>query len=388
MAGVFYRRAAARRRPDTDQRNHWSDVEYGDPRAPRWPPGARRRDLLRLIEQLAPPLVGFAVTWAVTVLLRRMAPRIGLVDWPNERSLHDAPRPRGGGAAVALGAAAALAVGPAGELGTAGAVVAGGFAVLALTGLWDDLRTLAAWPRLLVQLAAAVAVAAATGGLPRVPLPPPLDVPLGPLAGVAAVLWLLGVTNFFNFMDGIDGLATGQAVLTLSAVLWLGWSPAAAGLAVCALGPALGFLPHNWPRATIFLGDAGSAPLGFLLACLPLLAPPPMRAAATVAAATSLGLFLLDPLLALLVRWRRGRRIGEAHRDHAYQRLSLASGSHGAVTGSLLAAAALLTVLGAAGYERPGLAWLGLGGAALAFAFEESWAARRGRATAGATPGA
>ena len=318
-------------------------------------------------------------------MLRRIAPRIGLVDWPNERSLHDAPRPRGGGAAVALGAAAALAVGPTGELGTAGAVVACGFAVLTLTGLWDDLRTLAAWPRLLVQLAAAVAVAWSTGGLPRLPLPPPLDLPLGPLAGVAAVLWVLGVTNFFNFMDGIDGLATGQAVVTLLAVLWLGWSAAAWGLALCALGATLGFLPHNWPRASIFLGDAGSAPLGFLLACLPLLAPPPARAAATVVVATSLSLFLLDPLLALLVRWRHGRRLGEAHRDHAYQRLGLAFGSHATVTGSLLLAAGVLTVLATWGYGRPGVAWLGLAGSALAFALEESWAARRARGTARAT---
>ena len=329
-------------------------------------------------------LAGLAVAWAGAAALRRVAHRFGLLDRPNARSLHDAPRPRGGGVAVALGFAAALLTGPGRELGTAGAVVAGGFALLTVVGLWDDLRTLPAWPRLLVQLVAALAVAAATGGLPHLPLPAPLALPLGPLAVPLAVLWVLAVTNFFNFMDGIDGLATGQAALTLAAVAWLGWSPAAWAIAACALGAALGFLPHNWPRAAIFLGDAGSAPLGFLLACLPLLAPAQARPAATVVVATSLGLFLLDPLLALLQRWRRGRRLGEAHRDHAYQRLSLALASHGAVTAALLLVAALLTVLAAAGYRRTAVGWIGLVAAGLAFAAEEAWASRRSRDAAGA----
>ena len=323
----------------------------------------------------APVLVGVAVAWAAALLLRLLAPRIGLLDWPNQRSLHDGARPRGGGVAIAIATAAALLV-AAEPLGRDAAVLAGGALVLMLLGLWDDLRDLPAWPRLLVQLALAIAITWTTGGLPRLPLPPPLDLQLGALAGAAAVLWVLGVTNFFNFMDGIDGLAVGQAVLTLAAVVSLAWAPGAWTLALCALGAAFGFLLHNWPPARIFLGDSGSAQLGFLLACLPLLAPPPQRSAATVVVATSLGLFLCDPALALLARLRRRRRLGEAHRDHAYQRLTLATGSHAAVTSPLLLASALLTVVAVLGYTRPAMAWLGLAGAALLFTLEELLARR------------
>ena len=325
-------------------------------------------------------LVGFGVAWAAAWVLRRLAPRVGLVDWPNDRSLHADPRPRGGGAAIALGTAAALAayLGPS-DLGRQGAVVAGGLLLLTVVGLWDDLRSLPAWPRLLVQLVAASAGVAVTGGLPRLPLPPPLDLPLGPLAGAAGVLWVLGVTNFFNFMDGIDGLATGQAALTLAMVVWLGWSAPAGALALCALAAALGFLPHNWPPARIFLGDSGSAQLGYLLACLPLLGSPPQRAPATVAVATSLGLFLCDPTLALLRRLRGRRRLGQAHREHAYQRLALARGAHVGVTVALLLAAAAITCLAALGYTRPLVAWLGLAGAVLVFTAEELSASRAAR---------
>jgi Fuc2NAc and GlcNAc transferase len=324
-------------------------------------------------------LAGLGVAWATTWALRRLAPRVGLVDWPNDRSLHADPRPRGGGAAIALGTAAAIAAYPGpSELGRQGAVLGGALLLLTLVGLWDDVRSLPAWPRLLVQLVAASAMVAVTGGLPRLPLPPPLDVPLGVLAGAAGVLWLLGVTNFFNFMDGIDGLATGQAALTLAMVAWLAWSAPAAALSLCALAACLGFLPHNWPPARIFLGDSGSAQLGFLLASLPLLAPPPQRAAATVAVATSLGLFLCDPTLVLLRRARARRRLGQAHREHAYQRLALARRAHLGVTIALLVAAAVLTCLAALGYTRPVVAWLGLAGVVLAFAIEELSASRAG----------
>jgi Fuc2NAc and GlcNAc transferase len=315
------------------------------------------------------------VAWVAAAVLRRMAPRVGLLDWPNDRSLHEVPRPRGGGLAILLGSGAALTAGPARELGDAGVMVVVGCVLLAVVGLWDDLRNLPAWPRLLAQLAAAAGVVSATGGLPRLPLPPPLDVAVGPLSGVAAVIWILGVTNFFNFMDGIDGLATGQAVVTLGVVAWVGWSAPAEALALCALAAAVGFLPHNWPRARVFLGDAGSAPLGFLLSCLPLLAAPSDRAAATVVVATSLGLFLLDPLVALGQRWRHGRRLGVAHRDHAYQRLALLAGAHGPVTATLLAGSILLTVVAAAGYRQPLVAWCGLAAAVVAFVVEELLAA-------------
>lgn len=313
----------------------------------------------------------FATSWATVRALRALAPRLGLLDRPNARSSHHTPKPRGGGLGVLAGTAAGVSL-----LAFAGGVPRDAVVLLACSlpvaavGWWDDLRGLPAWPRLLVHTAAAFALASTAGALPRLPLPPPADVALGALALPATVLWLVAVSNFFNFMDGIDGLAGGQAVVSLALVAALAWSDAAVALALPLTAATLGFLVHNWAPARIFLGDVGSGWLGFLVAGLPLLADEAGRPRAVTAAATALALFLLDPVVALLVRWRRGSRLGEAHRDHAYQRLARAAGSHGRVAAGLVAAAAGLAWLGWAGYGRPAVAWLGLAAAAVAFAGE------------------
>ena len=99
--------------------------------------------------------------------------------------------------------------------------------------------------------------------------------PLGVAGALLAVLWLVGVTNFFNFMDGVDGLAAGQAVISLGVLAWALWPRAAAGLSrSSSLAATAAFLPRNWSPAQIFLGDVGSSFLGFLLAGLPFAGPP------------------------------------------------------------------------------------------------------------------
>ena len=155
------------------------------------------------------------------------------------------------------------------------------------------------------------------------------------------ILWIVAITNFFNFMDGLDGLATGQLVLS-GAVAWAaGWSADAQLLSASAAVAAAVLLPSNWSPARFFLGDAGSLFSGFLLAVLPLLAPAGDRSGAGVATATALGCFLLDPLVTLLRRARRGAHLLSGHREHAYQRLAAAAGSHARVVAGVLLLQAL-----------------------------------------------
>ena len=212
-------------------------------------------------------------------------------------------------------------------------ILLGGVA-LALIGLADDRAGLSAFTRLVAQLGVVGLVVLRVGGFERVPLPALLEHHLGPLGAAATVLWIVAVVNFYNFLDGIDGLAALQAVVTGAGILLAGWDPFAALLAAALVGAAAGFLPFNWSRASVFLGDIGSYFLGYTLAVLPLLAPPQLRSQAAVFVAVSLWLFLADATWTLVGRALRGERLYEAHREHLYQKLAQRWG-HAKVTAAI-----------------------------------------------------
>jgi UDP-N-acetylmuramyl pentapeptide phosphotransferase/UDP-N-acetylglucosamine-1-phosphate transferase len=172
-----------------------------------------------------PFLVAALVVLAATPLAREAGRRMGLVDVPGMRSSHVRPTPRAGGLAILAGIAAALWLSwsPA-TVARANltALLAGGILVAAV-GLFDDCFGLSSGAKLASQIVAAALLVSQTGGIERLPLPPPADVPLGPFGVALAVLWVVAVMNFYNFMDGIDGLAAVQGFVTagtLGALLW------------------------------------------------------------------------------------------------------------------------------------------------------------------------
>jgi Fuc2NAc and GlcNAc transferase len=257
-------------------------------------------------------------------------------------------------------------------------VLLAGAAVLAVLGLIDDRRSVPTRYRLVVQLVVAVAVVVLIGGVDRLPLPPPLDLPIGWLGYPLAVVWLVAVTNFYNFMDGIDGLAGGQGFASCAGVIIGIWSAGAVELAVVLAAACLGFLLLNSPPARIFLGDTGSYSLGFAIAGLPLLAPQFGRPMALFAVAIGLTLFLLDPLETLIRLVRSGRRIGIAHRDHSYQALASTRGRHRRVTVALVLTGLVLSLGGGLSYHLQWLAWPVLVVALVAFGVERFLAGRAG----------
>ncbi|HZK72490.1 MAG TPA: glycosyl transferase [Clostridia bacterium] len=307
----------------------------------------------------AAALVAFVVAATVAWLVARNASRLRLVDVPNERSSHQSLTPRGGGVGIVAGVAAGILVLTFTVIPLARdlAALLGGAAAMALLGAIDDRRSIPARYRLVVQAAVAVVVVILLGGVGRLPLPPPLDLPLGLLAAPLAVLWLVTVTNFYNFMDGIDGLAGGQAVASCAGVVIAVWSVGAVELAIVLAAAALGFLLLNSPPARIFLGDVGSTSLGFAIAGLPLLAPEPGRPMAVFAVAVGLSLFLLDPLETLFRLVRARRPIGVAHRAHSYQALASSRERHRVVTAGLVLAGLVLSLGGGLAYNREWLAW-------------------------------
>ncbi|HEX3509085.1 MAG TPA: hypothetical protein VHW94_11910 [Candidatus Dormibacteraeota bacterium] len=328
--------------------------------------------------------LGLIVAAGTVWLVSRNASRLGLIDVPNERSSHVAPTPRGGGIGIVAGVAAGVIF-----LTAAGipvdrnlGVLLAGIVVLAALGVIDDRRSVPVRYRLLVQVVVAVAVVAAVGGVDRLPLPPPLDLPIG-WAGLAlAVLWLVAVTNFYNFMDGIDGLAGGQGFASCAGVIIGIWSTGAVELAVVLAAACLGFLLFNTPPARIFLGDSGSYSLGFAIAGLPLLAPQFGRPTAMFAVAVGLTLFLLDPLETLVRLARAGRRIGIGHREHSYQALAPSRDRQRRVTLALVLTGLALSLGGGLSYHLQWLVWPVFIVGLLAFAVERYLAGRARRAAA------
>lgn len=292
-------------------------------------------------------------TAAVMPLVIRRLRAHAILDVPNERSSHSLPLPRGGGLAIlGVGLLAQAALLATGDVRATHVWWGLSVPMAALTGLGflDDLRSLGIPARLLVQGAAA-AWAVWLAGLARpslqLPLLPAVD--LGPFGSLLSWLWIVGFTNAFNFMDGIDGLAGFQALLASLALAVLaaaGGDDAFALQAAAVAGGSLGFLRYNFPRARVFLGDAGSQPLGFFLAFGVLHAarvvPGPHPFVLTLLVVWP---FLFDAVFTLCRRAVLRRRLGDAHRDHLYQLLVRNGLTHGAVTAGYAA-----VIVGCAGF--------------------------------------
>jgi UDP-GlcNAc:undecaprenyl-phosphate GlcNAc-1-phosphate transferase len=258
------------------------------------------------IPEIAPfsPIVSAFATLLLIAWMRRAQDRWPQ-DVPNQRSLHARPVPRSGGIAMMAGIFSGFAI-----LQTPLVVVLPAAVLVALSHL-DDIHGLPIPVRLGTQFAAAAGFA--FGALPAVALPSLVLIVMG-------ILWM---TNLYNFMDGSDGLAGGMTVTGftfLGAGAWMSGDDAL--LIECAIVAAAGaaFLPFNFPPARVFMGDAGSVPLGFLAAVLPLSGwrdgDWPLWFPAAVFAP-----FIADSTLTLLKRVGAGERFWEAHNKHYYQRL-------------------------------------------------------------------
>lgn len=254
------------------------------------------------------PLVSALVTLLLTTLLLISKAGKRVQDVPNERSLHSAPIPRIGGVGLMVGVLAGWAIM---FKSLAWWVVVPVFILFGIS-LLDDMRGLRARTRLLVHIIAALILLLGSGLLPQQPL-------IG-LAVLFGVVWMI---NLYNFMDGSDGLAGGMAFwgFTMYGIAALLQGNDAQAMLDFSIGSAaLAFLYHNFHPARIFMGDAGSIPLGFLAAAMglwgwqqalwpawfPLLVFSP---------------FVVDATVTLCKRGLRGEKVWEAHREHYYQRL-------------------------------------------------------------------
>jgi UDP-GlcNAc:undecaprenyl-phosphate GlcNAc-1-phosphate transferase len=283
----------------------------------------------------------------LTCVIRAISRRIGFVDRPGGHKQHVAPVALGGGIAIFISACAPLVVatlaarywaeggapdwlpavvrphieGVAGKLTEVLAIVAGAF-VLHLMGLLDDVRPLPTGPRLIVQVA--VALWLAWGFNVRA-----LEFLSAPVSIVLTVLWIVFITNAFNFLDNMDGLCAGVAALAgaIFAVTAMGaeqiFVPAMAWILVGAL---VGFLLFNFSPASIFMGDAGSMVIGYLLAVLTVLTTfydprQQTRPFGVLVPIVVLAVPLYDAVTVMIHRLRAGQSIFHGDRRHFSHRL-------------------------------------------------------------------
>lgn len=314
-----------------------------------------------------PMVLAFGVTFILLLIMLNTPLGKSLLDRPNERSLHQHPVPRIGGLAIMLGIAGAWFAAKNAQALLLLAVIAPLIAISVL----DDFKGVAPLWRLIIQLAVAVlALASMAQG----------TWPWG--AYVGALIMLVWGANLYNFMDGSDGLAGGMAVFGFG-----GYALAAAfagnfefaALTGAVVAAALAFLLFNFNPARVFMGDAGSVPLGFLAALFgiagiqaklwpiwfPFLVFSP---------------FVADATVTLVKRARRGETLWQAHRDHYYQRLvRMGLGHRG--TALVSYAAMLISTLSALLVRdaAPAMQWMTVGGIALAYALGLVYVDRRWR---------
>jgi UDP-GlcNAc:undecaprenyl-phosphate GlcNAc-1-phosphate transferase len=302
--------------------------------------------------------VGAALCLLLTPCLRRLAWRWDLLDRPDgRRKVHGRATPLTGGLAVCLSCFGALAVVYLTsdsfracclvEHSALSGLFLGAVALCAI-GVADDIGSLRGRYKLLGQVLMVLVVLSRTG-LPRAVRVFDWEMELGILAGPFLFVWLLAVVNALNLIDGMDGLLTSVGVLfstAIAAAALMRGQEAVAAVAVALAGTLAGFLPFNWPRASIFLGDSGSMFLGLVLGTLAFLGTrPEPDVVAPLPAMALLTIPLFDTVAAFLRRTLTGQSIYTTDRGHIHHCLLRADLSHQGVLVSLW----LLSLVPAAG---------------------------------------
>jgi len=306
----------------------------------------------------------------LTEIVRRLASRVGAVDLPSDRKMHSHPIPRLGGVAVVgaialtylAAALSGLMEGFAERSAWWGALWIGG-ALMFVCGLWDDLSPISARTKFFIQLTAAIVAVSCGVHFDKVTFAGDYILDLGIFSVSITILWIVGITNAFNLIDGLDGLSAGLgciAAATCAAIFFHSGAADDATMLLVVFGALVGFLPYNFNPAKIFLGDSGSLVLGYVLAVMVVTGSQRYATAtAVIIPLLTLAVPIVDTLLSfarrmLTCRSGEARRTGSlassllaikqvfvADRDHIHHRLMATGLSHRRAVLALYAVASL-----------------------------------------------
>lgn len=317
---------------------------------------------------LAVFLLAMGLAWFVTPLVIRLAGRWGALDKPGNRKIHRRTVPLLGGLAIATGMwlplvgvlyynnSVATALGQ--RSGAVLAVLVGGLFMLVL-GMVDDFKGLNARQKFSVQVPVACLLVALGIKFTSVTLPGWGTVQLGHGAYLISLLWVLGVTNAVNIIDGMDGLATGVALVAAatSAVVAIYYGNVVEAVMMCALaGACLGFLRYNFNPARIFLGDTGSLFLGVTLATSAMASTyKGVVGASLLLPVVILGYPIADTLLSITRRVYRGKSPFSGDASHIHHRLLAVGLTHRQAALAIYAVCVLCGVVAVAALVQNGM---------------------------------
>lgn len=273
-------------------------------------------------------LIAFVVSFALTPVVKILAQKVGAMDVPGEaRRVHDHPIPRMGGLAIFLGFIVSMLLFVDITQEVRGILL--GSIIIVITGVIDDIISLRAWTKFLIQILSAV-IAVLHGVVINVVSNPNVfssqeAIVLGWLAIPLTVLWIVGITNSVNLIDGLDGLAVGVSTIscvTILVVALLVSEPNVALIVAALAGACIGFMPYNLNPARIFMGDTGSLLLGYVLATVSVLGLFKFYAIVTfVVPVLALAVPLSDTLFAFCRRILHGQSPFHADRGHFHHKL-------------------------------------------------------------------
>ncbi len=307
-------------------------------------------------------LLAVILTWVA----KNYAIRTGIFDSPNERSSHSMDTPRGGGVGIVVPMLIALSIMMVSSSYERRTLIVVLFVVmlLGIVGWLDDRYELHFLVRIIAQIFGGVVVLSGIGSFEYLEIAGN-SISLYFLAPVITLLWFLWMTNLYNFMDGIDGIAAGQAAIAgcfLGIWFTIHADHVMALLSYVIMAASLGFLVWNWAPARIFMGDVGSSTLGGVFAVIALIAY--KRHQIPFGAFVLLfGVFLADATVTLIKRVFQGKIFWQAHREHLYQRAVIAGWSHAQVSTTAIIISVIMAILGTLEmlHVSPAFLWLPLG---------------------------
>lgn len=303
--------------------------------------------MLNPIPYILPFFLALGLSLLFTPIIRIIAFKFGFVDIPNKRKVHKKMTPRMGGIAIFLSFIIITLIfyflkrdffvfAPWHDYNLkvkfAGIII--GALILIIVGLIDDKKTLSPWIKLITQIVVALIVIISGTRIEYInnPLGGYINfdiwrINLGaglcllPLADLISLIWIVGIINVINFLDGLDGLAAGVSFFAAISIFFISllltvYQPATAFLSIVLAGAILGFLPYNFNKAIIFMGDSGSLFLGYALAVLSIISGAKMATALLV-----LGFPIIDGLWVVLRRLLRGESPFKPDRSHLHHRL-------------------------------------------------------------------
>lgn len=290
-------------------------------------------------------LLSFSISLISAMLFSRFGHLLFLLDRPNERSSHSSPTPRGGGIGIWL---VFTIIGTFITKDVVFSLIAG---TIGLLGFLEDRFEFSSQKRLLAQFAVSALTAYYVVGLPS--------------SGMALALFLFwmvfitGTLNFYNFMDGINGIAALSGIVGFGFMIFFSMfiniKPDVALMSIALVSGCLGFLPFNFPKAKVFMGDVGSVFLGFIFAFFVL------KLSASLSMFLCLIMFLCtfyaDTVITIFYRWKNREPLMKAHRHHLYQYMSNELGlAHWKVSLIYVATQSIFGILSLQAYKR-GLIW-------------------------------